>query len=94
MPIDHFDGTDEGLGQQNFTIRYVESLEHVDNSTNAKTPIIFYAGNEGPIEAFWANSGFLTTTLAKELKGAVLFGEHRYYGESWPFNDKKKALEK
>lgn len=48
-------------------------------------PILFYSGNEGPIEAFWGLSGFVTTTLAQKLNALVLFAEQRYYGESLPF---------
>jgi len=33
------------------------------------------------------NSGFVTTTVAKELKAAVIFGEHRFFGKSWPGGD-------
>jgi pimeloyl-ACP methyl ester carboxylesterase len=43
-------------------------------------PILFYTGNEGPIEAFWRGSGFITTTLAPRLGALLLFGEQRYYG--------------
>ena len=49
-------------------------------------PILFYAGNEGDIWGFYDNSGFVTDTLAKHFHGLVVFCEHRYFGESFPFN--------
>ena len=49
-------------------------------------PILFYAGNEGQIESFYENSGFLTKNLSSELKGLIVFGEHRYFGKSMPFD--------
>ena len=44
--------------------------------------ILFYAGNEGDVWTFYDASGFMTTTLAAELKGLVVVGEHRYFGTS------------
>lgn len=49
-------------------------------------PIFFYAGNEGKVEGFYDNSGFLTDVLAPKFKALIVFGEHRYFGKSFPFD--------
>lgn len=66
--------------------RVLVSTEYFD-ATDKDAPILFYAGNEGDIEGFYKNSGFVTETMAKELKAAVVFGEHRFFGKSWPGGD-------
>lgn len=61
----------------------------VDDSSydpsNTTAPILFYAGNEGNIENFYDNTGFMWGTVAPATQGLVVFGEHRFFGESWPF---------
>lgn len=85
--LDHF-----SLGQErNFRMRYLVDDQYWKASVNDTTkprPILFYAGNEGDIWGFYKNTGFMTTTLAEKWGGLVVFGEHRYFGESYPFNKK------
>ena len=64
-------------------MRYFVDAEYWDPQTG---PIIFYAGNEGTAEGFWDNSGFMTDVMGPQLKGLLVLGEHRYFGQSFPFN--------
>jgi lysosomal Pro-X carboxypeptidase len=65
-------------------MKYLVDMTYWDEQEG---PIIFYAGNEGDIETFFENSGFMTTTLAEQFKAITVFAEHRYFGESMPFGD-------
>ena len=65
-------------------MRYLVDQTYWNKETG---PVIFYAGNEGDVWTFFDNSGFMTTTLAKQFGALVVFGEHRYFGESMPFGD-------
>ncbi|MBA0806966.1 hypothetical protein Gohar_022806 [Gossypium harknessii] len=47
-------------------------------------PIFVYTGNEGDIEWFAANTGFMLD-IAPKFRALLLFIEHRFYGESMPF---------
>jgi lysosomal Pro-X carboxypeptidase len=81
--LDHFNYVDN----RTFSIRYLINSTYVDDE---KSPILFYTGNEGDIELFAANTGFMWR-VAQELRCILVFAEHRYYGKSMPFgNDSYK----
>ncbi len=43
---------------------------------------------------FYNNSGFLNNNLAQQFNALVVYMEHRYFGESWPFGDEKLSMDK
>lgn len=64
---------------------YLEQVLIYDKYYNSKNGVIFfYAGNEGPIEDFYYNTGFMFD-IASQFNALIVFGEHRYYGDSLPF---------
>jgi lysosomal Pro-X carboxypeptidase len=77
---DHF--TSNGASSK-FSMRYLVNETYAQGKTNP--PILFYCGNEGNVTTFWDNSGFMTKNLSVNMSAVLLFGEHRYYGESLPF---------
>jgi len=81
--INHF--TTNGT-MDTYRMRYLLDESNV-NASDTYPPILFYCGNEGDVWTFYNNSGFMTQTLAQMFNAVVLFGEHRYYGESMPFGD-------
>lgn len=74
--LDHFNFVQDATFKQ----RYL----YTDQYWDEKGPIFFYTGNEGAISGFWDNSGFVFEA-AEKFNALVIFGEHRYYGESLPF---------
>lgn len=83
MPVDHF----------SFSVLDTFKLRYLLNSTWQKTkdaPIFFYTGNEGNIETFAQNTGFMWD-IAPEFGALLVFAEHRYYGESMPYNNNSYA---
>ena len=84
--LDHFNR----LGSSSkWPHRYLFDGSHWDGrgalANGCRGPILFYTGNEGPIDAFWGSNGFMTEVLAPRLGALLVFGEERYYGESLPF---------
>jgi lysosomal Pro-X carboxypeptidase len=84
VPVNHF--TTNNTNVQTYQMRYLLDESHVQ-ANDTYPPILFYCGNEGDVWTFYNNSGFMTTTLPNLLNAVVLFGEHRYYGESLPFGE-------
>ncbi|XP_075092691.1 uncharacterized protein LOC107796017 isoform X2 [Nicotiana tabacum] len=50
-------------------------------------PIFVYTGNEGNIDWFAANTGFMLD-IAPKFHALLVFIEHRFYGNSMPFGKK------
>jgi len=75
--IDHFNFE---TSPQTFKQKYLL----VDDFYKPGGPIFFYTGNEGPIWAFYNNTGFLFD-IAPEFNALIVFAEHRYYGVSMPY---------
>jgi len=78
--VDHYGFTTGATFRQ----KYLVNDSWWDPSGGA--PIFFYAGNEGVIEAFAENTGFMWD-IAPEFQAMLVFAEHRYYGESLPFGN-------
>eukprot|EP00474_Spongospora_subterranea_P001741 CRZ02199.1 hypothetical protein [Spongospora subterranea] len=76
MPVDHFNFQN----QQTFMLR---TLVNADFFNVTNPVILFYSGNEGSIEVFANNTGFMCE-LAGEFGAMLVFAEHRYFGESIP----------
>ena len=79
VPIDHY-----APNSQNFLMRYYIRTDYYSQTQSG--PIFFYCGNEGAIEGFVNNSGYIDF-LASQMDAVVVFAEHRYFGESLPFGD-------
>ncbi|XP_037030345.1 lysosomal Pro-X carboxypeptidase isoform X2 [Bradysia coprophila] len=79
VPLDHF----SFASNKTFEIRYLINNTYTKDS---KSPILFYTGNEGDIELFAENTGFMWEK-APELGATLVFAEHRYYGKSLPFGN-------
>nr|CAD7398982.1 unnamed protein product [Timema cristinae] len=79
VPVDHFSFANNNTFQ----------LKYLINDTYWKQdggPIFFYTGNEGAIEVFAENTGFMWDNAA-DFGALIVFAEHRYYGESLPFGN-------
>ncbi|KAK4346701.1 hypothetical protein RND71_033040 [Anisodus tanguticus] len=72
-----------------FPQRYLINTQHWVGPSRLG-PIFLYCGNEGDIEWFASNTGFVWE-IAPRFGAMVIFPEHRYYGESMPHGSKEEA---
>nr|DAD41593.1 TPA_asm: hypothetical protein HUJ06_015916 [Nelumbo nucifera] len=83
--LDHFSFSNLPTFQQ----RYLINTDHW-LGPNSMAPIFLYCGNEGDIEWFAVNTGFVWE-IAPLFNAMVVFPEHRYYGKSMPFGSRDSA---
>ncbi|KAK4776132.1 hypothetical protein SAY87_024093 [Trapa incisa] len=83
--LDHFNFNPPSY--KTFQQRYLINRKHWGGPDN-NSPIFVYTGNEGDIEWFAQNTGFMFET-APFFKALIVFIEHRYYGKSIPFGGNK-----
>ncbi|KAL3839317.1 hypothetical protein ACJIZ3_023908 [Penstemon smallii] len=84
--LDHFNYNPQSYNT--FQHRYLINDKHWGGAKN-NSPIFVYTGNEGDIEWFTQNTGFMFET-APHFKALLVFIEHRYYGKSIPFGGNKE----
>lgn len=85
--LDHFNYNP--LSYQTFQQRYLIHDKYWAGP-NKKAPIFVYTGNEGNIEWFAQNTGFMFE-IAPKFKALLIFIEHRFYGKSIPFNGNREV---
>lgn len=83
--LDHFTFNDDRTFKQRYLVNgntlvvlyfnYLISLKTDDSFDPNNGPIFFYAGNEGDIENFWYNTGFMFD-LAPIFRALIIFPEH------------------
>ncbi|KAM5559411.1 lysosomal Pro-X carboxypeptidase [Rosa sericea] len=83
--LDHFNYYPKSY--ESFQQRYLIN-DTFWGGAKSNAPIFVYTGNEGNIEWFAQNTGFLYET-APQFKALIIFIEHRFYGKSIPFGGKK-----
>ncbi|KFD51388.1 hypothetical protein M513_07793 [Trichuris suis] len=84
MPVDHFSYDMNAT----FRLRYLINTEHWHSKIG---PMFFYCGNEGSVEVFAQNAGFIWDN-AEAFNAMVVFAEHRYYGRSLPFGNMSRNM--
>lgn len=75
--VDHFSWANQDTWLQRYLI-------NKDHWCGTNCPILFYTGNEGDIEMFTNNTGFMWEN-AQQLHAMLVFAEHRFYGQSMPY---------
>ncbi|KAL0374826.1 UNVERIFIED_CONTAM: Lysosomal Pro-X carboxypeptidase [Sesamum radiatum] len=85
--LDHFNYNPQSY--ETFQQRYLINDTYWGGGADKNAPIFVYTGNEGDIEWFAQNTGFMFE-IAPHFKALLLFIEHRFYGKSMPFGGSKE----
>ncbi|XP_002530520.2 lysosomal Pro-X carboxypeptidase [Ricinus communis] len=85
--LDHFNFNPKSY--QTFQQRYLINDTYWAGPKN-NAPIFMYTGNEGEIEWFAQNTGFMFDNAPK-FNALLVFVEHRFYGKSIPFGGNKEV---
>ncbi|XP_061355173.1 uncharacterized protein LOC133299703 [Gastrolobium bilobum] len=85
--LDHFNYNPQSY--QTFQERYLINDTYWGGAKK-KAPIFVYTGNEGDIEWFTQNTGFMFEK-APYFQALLVFIEHRFYGKSLPFGGNQKV---
>ncbi|XP_073044271.1 uncharacterized protein [Primulina eburnea] len=85
--LDHFNYNPHSY--QTFQQRYLINEKHWGGAKN-NSPIFVYTGNEGDIEWFAQNTGFMFE-IAPRFRALLVFIEHRFYGKSMPYGGSKET---
>nr|XP_023878125.1 lysosomal Pro-X carboxypeptidase-like isoform X1 [Quercus suber]POE78791.1 lysosomal pro-x carboxypeptidase [Quercus suber] len=83
--LDHFNFNPKSY--QTFQQRYLIN-DTFWGGAHSNAPIFVYTGNEGDVEWFAQNTGFMFEK-APHFKDLLVFIEHRFYGKSIPFGGHK-----
>nr|POF19211.1 lysosomal pro-x carboxypeptidase [Quercus suber] len=83
--LDHFNFNPKSY--QTFQQRYLIN-DTFWGGAHSNAPIFVYTGNEGDVEWFAQNTGFMFEK-APHFKALLVFIEHRFYGKSIPFGGHK-----
>ncbi|XP_012468151.1 uncharacterized protein LOC105786320 [Gossypium raimondii] len=83
--LDHFNFNPKSY--QKFQHRYLINDTYW-GGPKKNSPIFVYTGNEGDIEWFAQNTGFMFD-IAPHFQALLVFIEHRFYGKSIPFGGDK-----
>jgi lysosomal Pro-X carboxypeptidase len=78
QPLDHFAADN--------TIFFKQRFFWNDTFFQPNGPILYYTGNEADV-TLYVNATGLMWENAEQLGALLVFGEHRYYGDSLPFSN-------
>jgi lysosomal Pro-X carboxypeptidase len=87
--VDHFSSLTPPSGNLSWSQRYLINATFFDPLVGC---ILFYTGNEGDVTLYAAHTGLIWEN-AQRLKALVAFGEHRFYGKSWPLQTEAASLQ-